>query len=65
MSIKLSSLMVCKNSKREAITTGLSQSVGGKMKEKNIRFRNNDVPAFLRRLADFEHRSRQSNVLVK
>jgi len=50
---------------RKAILTQMSSNAKGKTQEKTIRFRNDDVPTFLKNLDDFEKQSRKNSITVK
>ena len=50
---------------RKALLVGLTAKAKGQETEKIIRFGNDDVPDFLRKLDSFEAKSRQACVVVK
>lgn len=50
---------------RKAILTQMTSNAKGKAQEKIIRFRNDDVPTFLKNLDDFEKQSRKNSITVK
>jgi hypothetical protein len=50
---------------RKALRVGLVAQAKGKETEKIIPFANNDVPDFLRKLNEFEGRSRHTCLMVK
>lgn len=49
---------------RKALLVGLTAQAKGKGTEKVIRFNNDDVPEFLRKLDEFEARSRKTCLMV-
>ncbi len=56
--------MTFEQSRKELLTQMISKSKG-KVQEKVIHFRNDDVPKFLRDLDKFEKQSRKSRIVIK
>lgn len=50
---------------RKAISAQMSSNSRGKIEEKVIRFRNDDVPKFLKSFDKFEKKSRKTRIVVK
>jgi len=51
--------------KRKAVRQGLSKATSAAPVTKTIKFRNDDVPLFLKQLRQFERESRKKNLVMK